>query len=79
MKIDTAINTVVDTAVTSTALVVNPVVDIEQGKAMIIALASSVIVQLAIKGLHFVMSKISKIGNKNDKETKAVENKPDNT
>jgi len=66
MKIDTVMNTAVDTAVTSTALVTIPVVDIEQGKAMVIALASSVVVQLAIKGLRWLVSRFSLFGGEKD-------------
>lgn len=60
MGIDSLSRTALDTAVTTGVLINDSGLDLQGSKAMILALATSVIVQLTIKGLKFLVSKISK-------------------
>lgn len=66
MRYQDLANTAIDTTITTGALVTSSSVDIQEPKALIIALATSVIVQLTIRGLQWLGKKIGNIGNKKD-------------
>ncbi|MGJ1351991.1 hypothetical protein ACR79P_06470 [Sphingobacterium spiritivorum] len=74
MDFKTLANTGLDTVITTGALVSSPSVDIQEPKALILALATSVCVQLAIRGLQWLGKKIANIGRKDNDDNRPNDN-----